>query len=373
MSPSAESVAASAGAYAEPASHLRFRHLKDRLARHTVGLGGIAVLASLMLIFVYLVVEVAPLFAPARAEPRAAYAVPGGPGATLFLAAEEQSEVGLRVADTGEATFFDVATGTVRSQRRLPVGDRSLVSVTPLSLEKDGLAAGLSDGSVLLFRHVYRTQYMPEGRLIEPAIEFPWGETPLPFMDEAPRSLVVREENDVLLFAATDSARRVRLRTAEVQTSLLGDSTLGAFTDLTFAATVGADQVLVNPLMDWLYVVDRNRGRIALHRLRDGQAPELVGAEDTGGRVVQARFLSGGISVLTASEDGRIRQWFPARRAEADAEGEAVWYLARVREFTAQAAGAATALGVEQRRRRRPRGHLPRHFRARVAGAGFRR
>src|SRR6185295_17127169 len=97
---------ASAGAYAEPAAHLRWRHFKDGLVRRTVGIGGIAVLGSLLLIFVYLLLEVLPLFAPARAEPRAEFQVPGASGATLHLAVEEQSEVGLRVSDAGEATFF---------------------------------------------------------------------------------------------------------------------------------------------------------------------------------------------------------------------------------------------------------------------------
>src|SRR5688572_10280444 len=93
-----------AGAYAEPARHLRWRHFKDRFARHTVGIGGVAVLGSLTLIFVYLLVEVLPLFRPAHAEVRAEYRLPGDSGATLYLAAEEQSEIAMRVSSSGELT-----------------------------------------------------------------------------------------------------------------------------------------------------------------------------------------------------------------------------------------------------------------------------
>ena len=113
MSQAAEAAApASAGAYAEPASHLRWRHLKDGVARRLVGIGGVAVLGSLLLIFVYLLLEVLPLFAGARAEPRAEFRVPGGAGATLHLALEEQSEIGMRVAASGEATFFGLLAAT---------------------------------------------------------------------------------------------------------------------------------------------------------------------------------------------------------------------------------------------------------------------
>src|SRR5689334_17482629 len=109
MSQASEAVApVSTGAYAEPAAHLRWRHLKDGLARNVVGIGGVAVLGSLLLIFVYLLLQVLPLFQPASAEVRATYKVPGDAGATLYLSAEEQSEVGLRVSSSGELSFFDL-------------------------------------------------------------------------------------------------------------------------------------------------------------------------------------------------------------------------------------------------------------------------
>ncbi|MGH6961946.1 MAG: hypothetical protein ACREE7_15800, partial [Dongiaceae bacterium] len=92
------------------------------------------------------------------------------------------------------------------------------------------------------------------------------------------------------------------------------------------------------------------QGRIALYRLRDSRPPELVGIESAGAGVLQARFLSGGISVVTAGADGTVTQWFPARRAETTPDGDAIWYLARVREMRAPQ-GEVSALGAEQRRR----------------------
>jgi phosphate transport system permease protein len=351
MSQAAEAAAtASAGAYAEPAAHLRWRHLKDALARRIVGVGGIAVLGSLTLIFVYLLVEVFPLFVPARAEPRAEFRAPGDAGPTLHLALEEQSEIGLRVSAGGEATFFDLATGAVRKQARLPVGDRSVVSVAPVSLDRDDLAAGLSDGSVVLFKHSYVVSYPNDKRVIDPVIEYPLGETALPFMSEAPQALVVRKDSDRILMVAADAGGRVHLRTVEATTSLMGETTLLPGAELVLEPKLKPDFLLVNPLIDWLYVIDAAQGRLALYRLRSGEAPELVGTESAGGAVTQARFLSGGISVLTAGADGRIMQWFPARRAETTPDGDSIWYLARVREQQAPA-GDVTALGAEQRRR----------------------
>ena len=348
MSQAAEA-AASAGAYAEPASHLRWRHLKDALARRVVGIGGIAVLGSLLLIFVYLLVEVLPLFASARAEPRSEFRAPGGAGATLFLALEEQSEIGLRVAADGSAAFFDLATGAVKEELRLPVGTLAIAGVTRVALDKDDLAAALSDGSVLLFKHTYAVSYPGDKRVIDPAIEFPQGEAPLPFMSEVPRSLVVRKDGDRTLFAGVDGQGRIHLRSSEATTNLLGKTTVEQGPEVVFEPRIKPDVLLVNPLLEWLYVVDSGQGRIELYRLREGQ-PELVSTESVGAAIAQTRFLSGGISVLTADATGLITQWFPARRAETTPDGDAIWYLARVREMHAPE-GAVTALGAEQRRR----------------------
>jgi len=351
MSQAAQAAApASVGAYAEPAAHLRWRHLKDGLVRRLVGIGGIAVLGSLLLIFVYLLVEVLPLFASARAEPRTEFRIPGDEGATLHLALEEQSEIGLRVSASGQATFFDLATGAVREEARLPIGDRGIAGVVPVATDKDELAAGLSDGSVLLFKHSYAVSYPDDKRVIDPSIEYPHGEAPLPFMSEAPRGLVVRKDDDRILFAAVDAQQRIHLRAIEATTNLLGEATLSPGTEQVLDPKLKPDRILVNPLMEWLYVVDEAQGRLALYRLREGQAPELVSTESVGSAVTQARFLAGGISVLTADTRGTITQWFPARRTETTPEGDAIWYLARVRELQAPA-GEVTALASEQRRR----------------------
>jgi phosphate transport system permease protein len=349
MSQAAEA-AASVGAYAEPAGHLRWRHLKDGFARRLVGVGGVAVLGSLLLIFVYLLVEVLPLFAPATVDARTPFRIPGDEAPTLHLALEEQSEIGLRVSASSEVTFFDLATGSVREQLRLPVGGRSIAAVVPVASDSEDLAAALSDGSVLLFKHSYAVTYPDDKRFIDPSIEFPQGAAPLPFMNEAPRALIVRKDDEAMLLAGVDAQQRIHLRAVEATTSLLGESTLTVGDERIFEPRVRPDFILVTPLMEWLYVADAKQGRLALYRLRDGRDPDLVAVEDVGAPVTQARFLSGGISVITTSTSGRVTQWFPARRAETTPDGDPIWYLARVREFDAPE-GEVTALGAEQRRR----------------------
>ena len=51
--------------------------------------GGVAVIITILLIFVYLLYVVLPLFASASIQLEASYSVPGGPAETLSLGTEE--------------------------------------------------------------------------------------------------------------------------------------------------------------------------------------------------------------------------------------------------------------------------------------------
>ncbi len=63
------------------------RYLKDNLARWVVWTGGLGVIVALMLIFVYLLSEVFPLFKSAEFEPRQSFALdPASAGADFIKA-----------------------------------------------------------------------------------------------------------------------------------------------------------------------------------------------------------------------------------------------------------------------------------------------
>jgi phosphate transport system permease protein len=318
------------------------RYLRDRLARWVVWIGGLGVIGALLLIFVYLLSEVLPLFAPAEIEPRQSFSIPGPAGRTVFVASEEQGEVGLRVTDGGSAVFFDLYDGELREQVQLPFGDARVLEVTELSAERGILAALLDDGTVGMFRHRYLITYPQDRRLITPQVELPYGDTPLAFVDGPARSLVVRSERGVLMFAAVDPAGQVALKQYERQESLFGDVSFEEGALRILAPAVPADSLLLDPLLNWLYVFDHAGGRIALYRLE--AEPRLIGIYETGSPIRTASYLAGGISVVVAQADGVVSQWFPAR------DKDSAFYLARVREFRT-GKSAISAIGPELRRR----------------------
>jgi phosphate transport system permease protein len=327
------------------ALHLQWRYLKDLGAKAAVWVGGLGVLAALMLIFVYLLIEVVPLFQPAHVQPRPVYAIPGDSGRTLYVSSEEQGEIGLRISESGQATFFDLHTGLPRLESGMPIGGRRLVSVFDSTPYKGLFAGALEDGSVLLARHQYRVSYPEDRRVIEPYLSYPYGESPVGFMPEAPRQLVVRDDSDLLL-AGVDGQGQVHLRRyAKTSSFLSEDVTLEDAGGHVFTPVVQPDWLLMDPLQTWLYVIDAGRGRMAFYRLRGASEPELLQIEELGTAVVDARHIAGGLSVLISGADGVIQQWFPARREDQS------WYPARIRTFRTPGTAPITTLGAEQRRR----------------------
>ena len=91
------------------AAYQKWRLVKDKIVRHLVVTGGLAIIGAVVLIFFYLLYVVFPLFLPAQSNSVARYTVPEKAlGKTLLLAMEEQKEVAVRFTDQGEAVFFAV-------------------------------------------------------------------------------------------------------------------------------------------------------------------------------------------------------------------------------------------------------------------------
>jgi phosphate transport system permease protein len=323
---------------------LQPRYVKDAAARWVVWVGGLGVIGALLLIFVYLLAEVMPLFGGAELSPRNSFLLPADKSDTLYVAAEEQGEIGLRVGSSGEVAFFNLHGGASVDRLRLPIGEREVIAVAQIGAERALLAAGLSDGAVMLFQHRYEVTYPDDRRLITPELEFPLGAEPLAFMQQPVTSLAVREERGQLVLAGADAAGQVHLKIQEKQESLMGDVSVEITADFSFTPAVKPDRLLLEPLLTWLYVVDQ-KGKIAFYRLRGAEEPELVEVKELGVGIQDVRYLSGGISIVVAQKDGLISQWFPARKEDGSP------YLARVREFKMPGTAPVTAIGAEQRRR----------------------
>jgi len=116
----------------------RRRLVADRVARWTVTAGGLAIIASVLGILVFILVEVAPLAARAHVEP--ARTVELGPQAVEAWIVNEYRERGVAVRRDGTLDVIDLASGTRLAERRIETDDPRLH--VPLALERVAVGNG---------------------------------------------------------------------------------------------------------------------------------------------------------------------------------------------------------------------------------------
>jgi phosphate transport system permease protein len=323
----------------------RWRQFKDRAATATITGGGVAVLFAILLIFFYLLYEILPLFKSASIEKVGDYSLSSS-AAPLFLAMEEQAEVGLRVDNQGLAEFFDVATGDDLQSQQLPLNDASVSSFALESDESRVFALGLSNGEAVIAKHDYRVSYPNNERLITPVLRFPYGEQARQITDGAPlTALALRDTDDALMVAGIADGKLLAKRWTKEEDFLTEEVTLVEERVELPALNMLATSLLIGPNQHWLYVFSDSGeyNLIDLRKLTIADKGHLFER----GNLSEVRFLLGGISLLAAGDDGELSQWFVTRSDESNSG----YRLQKIRGFERSAQKGVAAIVAEHRRK----------------------
>lgn len=330
----------------------KIRKAKDQFARGGIAVGGISVIVAILLIFFYLLYEVAPLFESAKIErwqqdgqEVQSYALPGG-GKTLYMTMEEQAEIGLRVNDQGELFFFNTRTGEVLLQQKHPLltDNITVTSFTLASEDSRTFVLGLSNGQALVMKHDYKATYPDGKRVITPEVVYPLGEAPIELSDEPVELLALNgEEGEWRMVGGTEANLSVadlsleeNLITGEVEAS----TNIQALPKLNLAA----NKLLLMPDRRWLLIggADGKVGVVDLQAANGPQTTQIVDA--TTGQITDFSLLLGGNSLLVADNKGDVSQWFLVR------DENSAWVLTKIRSFE----GSNTAINdltIEHRRK----------------------
>ena len=326
-----------------PARYHSWRYWKDRAARRSLAVGGIAVLCAVSLILFYLAWFVIPMFLPAKLS-LAATVRPDLPGKPVMLAIEEQREIGFRVSNTSRVAFFDVNSGHVVMEAPLPLvaGDRPRLAAR--HADGRGIVAVATDtGRVLVVRHDYEVYFSGgvETREIRPTFEYPFGPDAILETGSTQLSaLALNGDDDGMLVAAADQRGHIWFsRLTGTENFLTGETTFERETwreEAAFpvtAMTISGDRSRV-------YVAD-DRGRIHPYDVGGRHFHEAV--ETCGAPINAMAMLVGSYSVLTADAAGHVHQYFPVR-------DDAGWRLQAIREFPGLGATIGSII-PEQRRK----------------------
>jgi phosphate transport system permease protein len=293
-----------------------WRAFKDGLAKWGVAAGGIGVIAAILMIFFYLVYVVFPLFLPASLDVQAEYASPqSGEGQTVYLAMEEQNEIGARFTGAGHIVFFDTHSGEVLDSRQIvSLEQNAISSFAPADPASGAAAYGLSNGQAVFFTLRYQTSFPNDVRVITPLIQFPMGEEPVVVDDQgqALTRLAVQENDDGITFAAETADQRLILTCFSKQQSLLGDevSYERSQTELSLQLP-DVRKLLMDKDQRHLYLAS-NAGQMAYFEISDKSEPQFmqqVKVVDPERRLTELQFLTGDLSLLVSDSGGTIAQW----------------------------------------------------------------
>ena len=315
--------------------HRSIRALKDKMATGGIAFGGISVIVAILLIFFYLLYEVAPLFQSAKIErwqngdaQVAPYDLPGQ-GKTLYLTMEEQAEIGLRVTDSGQMVFFNVLNGDILAQEQADIPEGASVTSFALASEYSGIfALGYSNGQAQVFQHKYKSTYPNGVRVITPFMNYPLGREAIQVSDQALVTLALNGEEDQwsLIGGSSSTLAGVSVSLSEnfITEEIEADSS--AFTLPTLNMPVS--KVLLMPDQRWMMIAGDN-GKLGIVDLRaQGGAAVSQVIDATSGDITAFELLLGGNSLLISDNKGVTSQWFLVRNENNE------WLMTKIREFS---------------------------------------
>jgi phosphate transport system permease protein len=329
----------------------RMRRLRNKVAKYSMGLGGVAVIIALVLIFVYLFYVVVPMFIPASIHKQQDYAVPdAAAGNTTALYVEEQVKVGARFTDQGKLVFFHAETGEVEvTETLVPAGAR-VTAYGEAYLASGYVTYGLADGRAVVARQKYKISYANDQKRVIPFIEYPFGKSAVQVdASGIPLKLVAFQPGEELsLLAAVTDDNRLQTVSYTREGSLLDEESTEFTTSVYEVGKINgnANYLLIDKQKDYIYVLTGS-GDMYVYNLLNTETPELIQiirvVRDKS-NVVSMELLAGGISILIGDDKGRMSQWFPVRDENGNVQ------LTLIREFD-KAKGSVQLIEAEQRRK----------------------
>lgn len=292
----------------------RYRQIKDSFARKAIAFGGIGVIAAILLIFMYLLYEVVPLFQSAKVNSVKSITLKQE-SPSLFLAVEEQNEIAFRLLKNGHYEFINLKSGLIVKQARIKLPSGTQITSFALNSDESRLfALGLNNGSVMLAKHDYKSTYPDGNRVISPELIYPYGSSAinLSLNQKAITSIAIKDSSESLTIIGTDGKQLFGEKLVKEE-DFITESIILVNEPLTLpkvATDAGfkLDHLLLDNDQRLLFFQDRENG-FSMLDLANGQ----IQTELLDSSLSSMTFLLGDISLLTISHEGIITQWFPTK------------------------------------------------------------
>ena len=338
------------------------RQLKNSLAQWVITFGGIGVLFTLVLIFMYLLYVIKPIFESATVEPLVNISIESS-SPILTTGVDELKEVAYTINQQGIIDFYPLKVNklTVGNEHHPVVDEKlssfnGLITQEPLSqVIKSGIDYHLlltDNGSAQLIRPTFTASYTDDNREIIPSVTYPLGEELLVIDEQAQiinKFAFMMNDEQAMFVAFTDDGRLIKT-TLIAEDDFNYDAEYEAlYQEIDYSTSPEASQVqdiLITPSMTMAFI--RSTTQVSVFNLDDHYSVDMKGlispklADDE--IITSMTLLSGGSSLLIGTSAGQVSQWFEI------STGNGREFI-QVRTFAASESEAITGIYTEQFRK----------------------
>lgn len=296
-----------------------YRKVKNSLAKWIITLGGISVLFTLVLIFMYLLYVIKPIFESAKVDVTAKFVI-NEEYKVLATGVDELKEVAYSITEQGKINFYQLVDGDGHK-----AGDKILSQ--PLVADGESLAQLInvgqkqkllidSAGNVQLIVPSFTANFTSGKRVIIPSIRYPLGKEYLPIDENnaAITKLSFAMDDEKAIFVAFTQDNRL------IKTTLLAEDDFNydtayevQYQEIDYEAKQVND-ILVSSGLSMAFV--RQNDQVAVFsldyepELKATIIPQLAQNKSTPNHITSMALLSGGSSILLGDDNGSVSQWF---------------------------------------------------------------
>jgi phosphate transport system permease protein len=324
----------------------------DRAARIAIAVGGIGTIAAVLLVCVFLLKVVLPLFARPTAAPGQRFAAAWDQARRpLRIGMDEHQTIGWALLADGALVSFRADTG--QSLGMSPATEGPSLTVATFGANNADCALGFADGSIRVGRVAFSTRFLPAESLPKDILELPIGglanhddgvvqrtpdnafrwqrielslQPPIPGSSASPIRLLdyVVDANDQKTYCTLTDDGKLRINRVSERKNRLTDEVTFRVTSgelpLPAGSTDPADYLLLSELGDNVFLA-WDDGRLLRFDTRDFDAPQLAEEVDLvpeeGIKLTALSWLLGRTTLLAGDSTGRVRAWFRTQPVEA--------------------------------------------------------
>ncbi|WP_346776900.1 ABC transporter permease subunit [Thalassotalea sp. G2M2-11] len=294
--------------------------MKNSAAKWLITLGGISVLLTLVLIFLYLLYVIKPIFESAKIEPVTALTIERSEE-VLSIGVDELQELAYTISTDGDIAFYSLLEPSQSKSLssvvfRQQLSEQPLVKVIDAGHEKKLLLDELDQ--VQLVATKFEATYQAGQREVIPNLTYPLGEDYL-LVDEdngALSELAFAMNDEKAVFVAFTDDQRLIKTTLLAEDDFNYDPEFEAFYQTIDIALNQVDDILISPDLSMAFV--RSADNVLVYDLTDEYqvalkariSPQLAQNGAQSHHLTSMALLSGGSSLLLGDYNGLVTQWF---------------------------------------------------------------